>query len=99
MAIDPCLCLPSPQCVEMPEELAIRVELTRHPKAAHDVVGANRMDEHPLGITLAELPIVDQLVTNATARISRISEELKLISLTRFMMSRAVVGTSGRSIA
>src|SRR5215468_4419440 len=37
-------------------------------------------------------------VTKATARISRISEELKLISLTRFMISRALVGLSGRSI-
>jgi hypothetical protein len=37
-------------------------------------------------------------VMKATARISRMSEELKLISSTRFMISRALVGLSGRSI-
>src|SRR6266536_6094938 len=49
------------QRVEMPEELAFGIELARDPKTAHDVVGANCMDEHALGIPLAELPIVDQL--------------------------------------
>ncbi len=44
------------------------------------------------------LPSSISLVTKEIARISRISDELKLISLMRFMMSRAVVGTSGRSV-
>ena len=51
----------SPQRVQMPQELAIGVELTGYAETAHDVVGANRMDEHALGIALAELAIVDQL--------------------------------------
>src|SRR5215467_2816932 len=38
------------------------------------------------------------LVTNATARISRISEELKLISSTRLKISAAVLGNFLRSI-
>ena len=37
------------------------------------------------------------LVTKEIARISRISEQLKLISLMRFMISLAVVGSLGRS--
>ena len=38
------------------------------------------------------------LVTKQTERISRMSDELKLISLMRFRISPAVLGTSGRSI-
>ncbi|MNR49100.1 hypothetical protein D3C85_1684290 [compost metagenome] len=37
-------------------------------------------------------------VTKAMARISRISDELKLTSLTRFRISAAVVGTPWRTI-
>jgi hypothetical protein len=37
------------------------------------------------------------LVTKLTARISRISDELKLISLMRFKISPAAVGTSLRN--
>ncbi|MND05521.1 hypothetical protein D3C83_263610 [compost metagenome] len=37
------------------------------------------------------------VVTKLIARISRISDELKLISLMRFMISGAVFGTSARS--
>ena len=43
------------------------------------------------------LPSSISWVTKAIARISRISEELKLISLMRFMMSLAVVGSFARS--
>ena len=43
------------------------------------------------------LPSSISLVTKAIVRISRISEELKLISLMRFMISLAVVGSVARS--
>ena len=44
------------------------------------------------------LPSSIRRVTKAMARISRISEELKEISLTRLRISAAVLGTSGRAI-
>ncbi len=42
--------------------------------------------------------LVDQRVTKLMARISRISDELKVISLSRLSMSRAVCGTPLRTI-
>ena len=100
MVVYPCLRALSPQCAELPEEPDIGVEFARGPEPTHDIVGANGMNEHALCVALAQFPIVNQFCheSQATARISRISEELKLISLTRFMISRALVGLSGRSI-
>ncbi|MCY1247943.1 hypothetical protein D9M72_613190 [compost metagenome] len=43
------------------------------------------------------LPCWMRSVTKAMVRISRISDELKLISLMRLRMSAAVMGTPGRT--
>ena len=85
-----------PQRAELPEEPAISVEFARGTKPTHYIVGANGMNEHALCIALARFPSSISFVTKATARISRISEELKLISFTRFAISWALVGLPGR---
>ena len=82
MAIDPCLHSFSPQRVELLEEPAISVEFARGPELAHNVVSANGVNEYAPCIAPAQFSVVDQFCQEATARISRISEELKLISLT-----------------
>ena len=61
MAIHPCLRSFPPQRMELPEELAISVKFARGPKPTHNVVGANRMDEHSLCFALAQFPVIDQL--------------------------------------
>jgi hypothetical protein len=88
MAIDPCLHSFSPQRVELLEEPAISVEFARGPELAHNVVSANGVNEYAPCIAPAQFSVVDQFCQEATARISRISEELKLISLTLLMISR-----------
>jgi hypothetical protein len=60
MALYPYLRPLPPQRVEMPEELAMGVELACYPKTAHDVIGANRVNEHALRIVLAELSVIDR---------------------------------------
>jgi hypothetical protein len=60
MAVYPCLRSLSPQRAELPEESPISVEFASGPKPTHDIVGANRMNEHALCVALAKFPLVDQ---------------------------------------
>jgi hypothetical protein len=60
MVIYPCLRSLPPQCAELTEEPYISVEFARGSKPTHNVVGANRMDEHALCVTLAQFSVVNQ---------------------------------------
>jgi hypothetical protein len=60
MVIYPRLRSLAPQCAELPEEPAIGVKFARGSKPTHNVIGANRMDEHALCVALAQFPVVDQ---------------------------------------
>src|SRR6516164_7088980 len=60
MAIYPCLRSFPPQRAELTKERAISIEFACGPKPTHNVVGANRMDEHALCVALIQFPIVDQ---------------------------------------
>ena len=60
MAICPCLRSISAQRAELPEETDIRVEFAPGPKPTHNVIGANRMDEHPFCIPLAQFSVIDE---------------------------------------
>jgi hypothetical protein len=60
MAIYPGLRALAPQRAEVPEEPAIGIEFAGSSKPTHNVIGANRMNEHPLCVALAQFPVVDQ---------------------------------------
>jgi hypothetical protein len=70
------------------------IELVEGAQLGHHVGGLNAVYQHPLHRVSRILPASVSLVTKAIARISRISEQLKLISLMRFMISLAVVEAS-----
>ena len=55
------------------------------------------MDEKPFQTTSLYQALVNERVRKLMARISRIGDELKLISLTRSRISAAVRGGSSRS--
>jgi hypothetical protein len=80
-----------------PEEHAISVEFACGPETAHNIVGG-QTEWMSRRFASLNFPSSMSFVMKATARIFRMSEELKLISSTRFMISRALVGLSGRSI-
>src|SRR6516164_7066597 len=60
VVIYPCLRSLPPQCAELPEEPDIGVEFARGPEPTHGIVGANGVNEHALGVALAQFPIVVQ---------------------------------------
>jgi hypothetical protein len=70
------------------------IELVEGAQLGHHVGGLNAVYQHPLHRVVADLAGVGQLGNEAIAGISRISEQLKLISLIRFMISLAVVAAS-----
>jgi hypothetical protein len=61
MLIDPCVRPLPAKRMEMSHEFEIWIELARRPEIAHDIIGANRMNENALRIIGAELAIINQL--------------------------------------
>src|SRR5260370_773951 len=79
------------------QKTPVGVELAGDAEPRHLGFGRDGVDMHLLEGVRLDLIRLDQVKTKLIARISRISEELKLISLMRFRTSAAVCGISGRS--
>jgi hypothetical protein len=84
MAIYPCLRALPPQCGELPEEPTIGVEFAPGPKSTHNVVGANRMDEHALCVTLAQFPAINQLCHESDVAFLHVAGSAKLSLIPKF---------------
>lgn len=93
---EPVACTFSRLVAKKNEKVPIGVVLACGTKRTHEFVVGDAVDQHMFQ-PFDEAFCVTRLVTKLTARISRISDELKLISLMRFKISTAVRGTSLRN--
>ncbi len=86
----------SPDIAQMRQESPFRVQLARGAEWVHRRLRFDSVDQHPLETGRVQFSFIDQVGQERNRRISRISVELKLTSLTRSRISRGVVGIVSR---
>jgi hypothetical protein len=97
VGVEPCRGLGAAHVAQVRQELPVGVELAVDAEPCMKSSAAIEWISMRFMVPGATWPSSIRRVTKATARISRISEELKEISLTRLRISVAVLGTSGRA--
>ena len=85
------------QSHQVAQVVPVCVELVEGAELGHHVRGLDAVYQHSLQRVVAHFAVIDQLGDEGDRPHLAISEELKLISLMRFMIPLAVVGSLARS--